>query len=213
MKVNSFPLAMVFLGEYGQGKTAGAKAFIRDYFVKQGAFKPEATFSDVKNGSCWTTDYEGCWSPILYVDATLDGKIDTVTDKVLNFMRVRSIWNRAGAKLKKFAVFDEADRLGYHAQGQLRTLLEKYPGTVTIYTTNKIGSIDPAILSRASGGVFEFKKPGREELLGYLKAILKQEQASLPEDTLEEIIVGCQSVRESVGRLQQEVAVKQCQGD
>lgn len=208
IKTNSFPLAMVFYGDFGQGKTAGAKCFVRDYFVNQGVFKPTATFKDVMNGTQWTTDYEGCWSPVLYVDSTLDSNVECVKDKVLTFMRVRSVWNEAGLRLKKFALFDEADRLGYAAQGALRSLLEKYPGTVTIYTTNKIESVDPAIVSRAAGGVFEFKKPSKDELVQYLKGLLKEERISLSQTTVEEIAIASQSVREAVGKLQQEVALE-----
>jgi replication factor C subunit 3/5 len=213
VKMNSFPLAMVFFGDYGVGKTAGMKAFVRDYFVKVGAFKAEATFNDVKNGVNWTSEFEGSWSPILYVDATLSANIDSVTDSIHNFMCVRSIWNSAGLKLKKMVAIDEADRLGYQSQGKLRSLLEKYPGTVTLYTTNKIGGIDPAIISRASGGVFEFKKPSKDELMKYLRELLKLEHVRLSDEVLEEIAVGSASVRDSVGKLQQEAVLKQCQGD
>lgn len=207
IKANSVPLAMVFYGDYGQGKTAGAKCFIRDYFVKQGVFKPTATFKDVVNSVGWTEEYEGCWTPVLYVDATLDSSVDCIKEKVRSFMRIRSVWNEAGLKLKKFVMFDEADRLGYVAQGALRSLLEKFPGTVTVYTTNKIESMDPAIVSRASGGVFEFKKPAKEDLIQYLRRILKSEKR-LSQLTIEEIAVASRSVREAVGKLQQEVALK-----
>jgi len=213
IKTGSFPLALVFFGEPGQGKTAGAKAFIRDYYVGQGAFKPEATFNDILNGRNWTANFEGCWSPVLYVDSALTSNAETVKDKVLSFMRVRSMWSSNGGKLRKFAVFEEANYLGYAAQGQLRTLMEKYPATVTVYTTNKIEAVDPAIVSRASGGVFEFKKPAKDDLVKYLQGLLKLERVRLSESILEEIAMGSASVRDSVGRLQQEAALKQCQGD
>ena len=205
---NSFPLSMVFYGDYGQGKTAGARAFARDYYVKQQVFKPEAVWKDLLNGANWTEEYEGCWSPVLNIDATLNADVEVVREKVQNFMKVRAMWNAKGLKLKKFAVFDEADRLGYAAQGALRSLLEKYPGTVTIYTTNKIESIDLAIVSRASGGVFEFRKPEKEMLVDHLKRILQTERKTLGVKTIEEIAVASQSVREAVGRLQEEVAVE-----
>jgi len=205
---NSFPLSMVFYGDFGQGKTAGARAFVRDYYVKQQVFKPEATWKAVLNGVNWTEEYEGCWSPVLNIDATLNAEVEVVRDKVQNFMKVRAMWNVKGLKLKKFAVFDEADRLGYASQGALRSLLEKYPGTVTIYTTNKIESVDPAIVSRAAGGVFEFRKPEKQMLVDHLKRILQTERKTLGVKTIEEIAVASQSVREAVGRLQQEVAVE-----
>jgi len=208
VKTNSFPLAMVFYGDYGQGKTAGAKAFVRDYFVNGKVFKAEATFKDMINGVLWTEEYEGCWSPILYVDTATCNDIEAIRDKVQNFMKVRSFWNSAGLKLKKFALFDEADRLGYASQGLLRSLLEKYPGTITIYTTNRIESVDPAIVSRASGGVFEFRKPDKESLEKHLHWILQIEGKSLSAKLIEEIAVASVSVREAVGKLQQEIALE-----
>lgn len=207
VKTNSFPLAMVFYGDYGQGKTAAAKAFIRDYYVNQKVFVAQATCADIIHSAKWTSENEGCWSPVLNIDATITPEVETIKEKVLMFMRVRAMWNLAGSKLKKFVLFDEADRLGYVAQGVLRSLLEKYPGTVTIYTTNRIESVDPAIVSRASGGVFEFRKPDTESLIQHLQKILGREGKIVGRKTVEEIAVASQSIREAVGRLQSEVAV------
>jgi DNA polymerase III delta prime subunit len=207
IKTGKFPLAMVFWGDYGEGKTAGAQCLIRDYYVNQKAVKPEASFADVIYSRQWTEEYEGCWSPVLYVEATLYNDVEMIRDKVRNFMRVRSMWNMAGAKLKKFVLFDEADRLNYQAQGGLRSLIEKYPGTVTIYTTNRIESIDPAIRSRASGGIFNFVKSDKEALMKHLQNILAREELDLKRETLEEIAVASESVRDAVGKLQQEAMV------
>jgi hypothetical protein len=81
--------------------------------VKQQVFKPEAVWKDILNGVNWTEEYEGCWSPVLNIDATLNAEVEAVREKVQNFMKVRAMWNVKGLGLKKFAVFDEADRLGY----------------------------------------------------------------------------------------------------
>jgi DNA polymerase III delta prime subunit len=210
IKTDSFPLAMVFYGEYGQGKTAGAKAFIRDYYVNAKVFMQSANFMDILHSGKWMPDYEGCWSPVLFIDATVTPDVDVIRDKVQMFMRVRAMWNPASGKLKKFILFDEADRLGYASQGALRSLLEKYPGTVTFYTTNRIEGVDPAIVSRAAGGVFEFKKPDKDSLAEHLKDILRWEGKTLSQSTLEEIAIASQSVREAVGKLQQEVAIGEC---
>jgi DNA polymerase III delta prime subunit len=211
VKTGGFPLAMVFYGDYGQGKTAAARAFIRDYYVNSKVFNPSASFMDVLHSVNWMPEYEGCWSPALQIDATVTSEVEVIRERVQTFMRVRAMWNSAGAKLKKFILFDEADRLGYASQGVLRSLLEKYPGTVTIYTTNRIEGVDPAIVSRASGGVFEFKKPDKEVLTKHLCDILRWEQKTLSLSTLEEIAVSSQSVREAVGRLQQEIAIGECE--
>ncbi len=202
VKTGSIPLAMVFYGDYGTGKTTAAKAFVRDYFVLRNMFQRNATFKDVATGSNFNPDLEGAWPPVLYVDATITGDIETIRGRILGFMRVISIRG-----LPKFCIFDEADRLGFSAQGALRSLLEKYPNTRTIYTTNRIESIDEAIVSRASGGVFEFTKPAVGEIVEYLKKILRMEKIRLQESRLEEIVVASASVREAVGRLQQEAIV------
>lgn len=202
VKTGSMPLAMVFHGDYGSGKTASARALVRDYFVFRGIFNRNATFKDIKFGRNFTEDYQGCFPPVLYVDATIAGDIETIRTRVLMFMRCLSIRG-----FPKFAIFDEADRLGFSAQGALRSLLEKYPNTKTIYTTNRLDSVDSAIVSRASGGVFEFKKPSVREIVAYLKRILQKEKLTLAESKLEEVAVGVKSVREAVGRLQQEAIV------
>jgi replication factor C subunit 2/4 len=202
VKTGSIPLAMVFYGDYGSGKTTAAKAFVRDYFVLRNVFKRNATFRDVASGRNFDPDLEGAWPPVLYVDATITGDIETIRSRVLGFMRVISIRG-----MPKFCIFDEADRLGFSAQGALRSLLEKYPNTRTIYTTNRIESIDEAIISRASGGVFEFTKPTVEDIMEHLKKILRMEKIPLHKSRLEEIAVASASVREAVGRLQQEAIV------
>ena len=202
VKTGSMPLAMVFHGDYGTGKTASAKALVRDYFVFRGVFNRSATFKEIRLGRNLCPDYEGCFPPVLYVDATITGDIETIRTRVLMFMRCISIRG-----FPKFAIFDEADRLGFSAQGALRSLLEKYPNTKTIYTTNRLDSVDDAIVSRAAGGVFEFKKPSVKEIADYLKRILQKEALTLEPSKLEEIAVGVKSVREAVGRLQQEAIV------
>ena len=202
VKTGSIPLALVFSGDFGTGKTTAAKAFVRDYFVFRDVFSRDATFKDVAHGRKFNPELEGAWPPVLYVDATLTGNIETIRSLVLRFMRVISVRG-----YPKFCIFDEADRVGFSAQGALRSLLEKHPNTRTIYTTNRIESIDEAIISRASGGVFEFTKPKINEIVGYLKRILQVEQIKLTKSKLEEIAVASASVREAVGRLQQEAIV------
>jgi len=207
VKTGSIPLALVFWGDYGTGKTTAAKAFVRDYFVLRKCFLKTATFRDVSKGLKFHPDLMGAWPPVLYVDATISGTMDTVRNRVLSFMRVISIRG-----MIKFVILDEADRLGFSAQGALRSLIEKYPQTRTIYTTNRLEQIDEAILSRASGGDFQFVKPPIEEIVACLKRILKHEGVKMRGKILEEIAVSSSSVRESVGRLQQEAVLIKSKG-
>jgi len=199
----NFPLAMIFYGPYGTGKTTAAKALVRDYYVLHGLYLPSATFRDVRSGTKVAPEYEGIFPPVLYVDASITRDIDTIRGLVHNFMKTV-----APAGLVKFVIFDEADRLGYDAQRALRALLEKYPKTRTIYTTNELEKIDPAIRSRAAGGIFEFKYPSVEEVTKYLQKICAKEGVVIPDETLRKIAAESESVREAVGRLGTEIALK-----
>ncbi|MFQ6064219.1 MAG: AAA family ATPase [Candidatus Bathyarchaeia archaeon] len=206
VKSGSFPLAMVFHGEFGTGKTTAAKAMVRDYYVRMGLFQPEATFSDVRNATRVTRQYEGIFPPVLYVDASVTRDIDTIRNLVRNFMRTK-----APGGLVKFVIFDEADRLGYDAQGALRVLLEKYPNTRTVYTTNELHKIDPAIRSRAAGGVLAFKYPPVEQVTTYLKNIAEKEGMAISDEKLREIAAESESVREAVGALGTEIALEKAE--
>jgi len=205
-RTGNIPLALIFYGVYGTGKTSAAKAFVRDYYVHRGLFQPDATFQDVRSGSKPAEGYEGIFPPVLIVDAAVTRDIETIRDLVQNFMRTMP-----PAGVIKFVIFDEADRLGYDAQRALRTLLEKYPNTRTIYTTNELNKIDEAIQSRAAGGIFEFKYPDVKDVMGYLKKIAAREGVEVPEDVLGRIASESSSVREAVGKLGTEVAIRQAE--
>lgn len=202
VKSGEFPLAMIFWGEYGTGKTTAAKALVRDYYVGSDLFLSDATFRDVRSGSRVTPEFEGIFPPVLLVDASVTRDIDTIRNLVWNFMKTV-----APKSLIKFVIFDEADRLGYDAQRALRILLEKYPRTRTIYTTNILDKIDPAIQSRAAGGIFEFTYPSVEIVTDYLKGITAKEAVAIPDEKLRSIAADSESVRQAVGRLGTEIAI------
>lgn len=202
VKTGQFPLAMVFYGGFGTGKTTAARALVRDYYVQNGLFLPSATFREIRSGAKTAAGYEGLFPPVLYVDATLTRDIDFIKDHVQMFMKTVS-----PKGLKKFVVIDEADRLSRDAQGALRSLLEKYPNTVTVYTTNNLRAIDEAIVSRAAGAVFEFMKPSVEDVVQYLKRLAGREYAEVSDEKLRQIAVESESLREAVGKLGTEVAI------
>jgi len=202
VRTGAFPLAMIFYGEYGTGKTSATRAMVRDYYVLNGLFQPDVMFRDVRSGSRVMPGYEGLFPPVLYVDASVTRDIDTIRGLVQNFMRTL-----APKGLKKFVIFDEADQMTYDAQRALRALIEKYPNTVTVYTANILSKIDPAIQDRAAGAVFEFKKPSTEELTLHLKKLTTREGVEIPDERLHQIALESTSVREAVGRLGTEVAL------
>jgi DNA polymerase III delta prime subunit len=107
-------------------------------------------------------------------------------------------------KYARFIVIDEADRMGHDCQEVLTSLIEKYPKTRTIWTLNDIDNIMDRIVDRASGGVFEFKKPEPKQIVSRLRQIAKSEKVRIDEEKLKEIAKNAPSVRNAIGMLQQE---------
>ena len=201
-QTGEMPLAIILHGPPGVGKTTSVKAFVRDYYVARGLLMPTASFRDLQAGRNFQAGYEGVFSPVLYVDASVTRDVDYIRNVVMEFMRVI-----APAGMVKFVIFDEADSLSFDAQHTLRSLLEKYPNTRTIYTANNIMRLDPAIQSRAAGGIFEFTKPTTEQVASHLEKIEVKEGVHLPSETLRDIAEKSESVREAVGRLGTEIII------
>lgn len=208
VRTGCVPLAMVFHGDYGTGKTTSAKAFVRDFYVFRGLFRRTATFQDVVHASKVTKDYTGIFPPALFIDATLMrdsfrglSGVDVIRSRVQNFMKY------SVGKWPKFVILDEADRMGFEAQGSLSSLIERYPNTRTLYTTNHLDGIMDRIVSRASGGVLEFKKPQPRSVAAHLRRITKAEHMRVTDRKLLEIAKKAPSVRDAVGMLQQECAI------
>ncbi len=196
------PLALVMHGIFGTGKTTAAKAFTRDYYIHRRLYSPDATWRDIRSGAKLAAGFEGLFPPILYVDAAITRDIDTIRGLVRDFMRTR------GPKgMVKFVIFDEADRLLYDAQGVLRSLIEKFPNTRTIYTANVLNKIDPAIRSRAAGAIMEFVYPSVDEVAKYLQVLVKREGVEIPAEKLQRIARESKSLREAVGQLGSEVSL------
>ena len=92
VKTGSMPQCFVFYGEYGDGKTTAAKAMCRDFYVLRGLFHKDATFRDVTSASNITREYQGIFSPVLYIDASqFKGSetetIEEVKERIHNFMQ------------------------------------------------------------------------------------------------------------------------------
>ncbi|MEM3074225.1 MAG: AAA family ATPase, partial [Nitrososphaerales archaeon] len=203
VSTEQFPLSMIFYGDFGVGKTAAAKALARDYFVKKGLYASDVAFSDIVA--------DPFLSPALFIDASVENDVYTIKERVRRFMQ------HLGLKdAKKIVIFDEADRLGYSAQGALRPLIERYPNTLTIYTTNVLDGIDGAIQSRAAGGIFHFKTPTPMELEELLLNIASKEGLDTSRSDVKElakaISTSAKSPREAVGLLGTEILVWRSEG-
>jgi len=208
VRTGSIPLALIFHGEYGCGKTTCAKAFVRDFYVFRGLFHRDATFLDVSRATKVSREFDGIFPPALFVDATLvrdqqQSAVEVIRTRIQNFMMY------SVGKWIKFIIIDEADRLGFEGQSMLSSLIEKYPNTRTIYTTNYLDDIMDRIVSRAAGGVLEFKKPESKQIVPYLRGISKIQKIRPTDNKLLEIAKRAPSIRDAVGLLQQECAILQ----
>jgi DNA polymerase III delta prime subunit len=124
--------------------------------------------------------------------------VEVIRTRVQNFMQY------SVGKWQRFIIIDESDRMGHDCQEILTSLIEKYPKTRTIWTLNDIDNIMDRIVDRASGGVFEFKKPEPRQIVPRLRQIARSEKAHITEQRLKEIAKNASSVRNAIGMLQQE---------
>lgn len=206
VKTGSFPLSFVFHGFFGEGKTAVAKCFVRDFYVTHGSYKKTSTFNDILAGTNSTRKDE-MFSPVLYLNAgsfkgTFDSAISKeIVDRISKFMKYS-----AGSNIK-FVIADEADLFGFTVQDAISSLIEKHERTRTIWITNYINQIRDRIISRASGGVFEFKKPTNKELAKHLEMICSKEKIKIPKNKITEIVETAPCVRDAIGMLQREAVL------
>lgn len=210
VKTGSMPQCFVFYGEYGDGKTTAAKAMCRDFYVLRGLFHKDATFRDVTSASNITREYQGIFSPVLYIDASqFKGSetetIEEVKERIHNFMQY-SI-----GKWPKFCIVDEADRFGFAVQDNISSFIERYPKTRIIWITNFLDAIRDRIISRAAGGVIGFVKPDPKDVAKYLARIAKEERVKVKSADIMEIATKAPSVRDAVGMLQQKAVMIKCQ--
>jgi replication-associated recombination protein RarA len=210
VKTGSMPQCFVFYGPYGMGKSTSAKAMCRDFYVLRGLFHKDATFRDVVSASNITRDYQGIFSPVLYIDASQfkgseNETIEEVKTRIYDFMRY------SAGKVNKFCVVDESDRFGFAVQDNISSYIERYPSTRIIWITNYLDAIRDRIVSRAAGGVIEFVKPDAEDVAKYLTRIAKAEHAKIKSTDIMEIAEKSPSVRDAVGMLQQKAVIIKCE--
>ena len=131
---------LLFIGPAGTGKTTVARIVVN----KMG-------------GQC------------LELNASDERGIDTIRNKIKNYVRTQSIDGGL-----KFVFLDEADGLSRDAQQSLRTMMEKYSGHCRfILTANYINKIIDPLKSRCN--VIEFGQPDKQDCKNKLGYILEAE--------------------------------------
>ena len=111
----------------------------------------------------------------LYLNASTEGVIDTVRDKLRNFAM------GAGFKPLKIVILDESDGFSREGQGALRNMMESYSAhTRFILTCNYIEKMNPAIVSRCQ--TFEIKPISKREVALKLVSILQSEKITFTQE-------------------------------
>ena len=151
IKEGSIP-HLLFSGAAGVGKTTLAKVLLNELGIES---------------------YD-----ILEINASRDNNVETVRDKIVNFVQMIPFGPF------KCVLLDEADYLTPNAQAILRGVMETYSNTSRfILTCNYPGRIIPALHSRCQG--FHVEKTDQTEFTARVATILVEENIEFDLDTLD----------------------------
>ena len=115
---------------------------------------------------------------ILEINASRDNNVETVRDKIINFVQMIPFGPF------KVVLLDEADYLTPNAQAILRGVMETYSSTSRfILTCNYPNRIIPALHSRCQG--FHVEKTDQTEFTARVATILAEEGVEFNESTLD----------------------------
>jgi len=134
----------------------------------------------------------------LIMNSSDDRKIESVREKVNNFVKTKS--SKVG--IRKVVIMDEVDGMTNIAQDALRNIMESYASNALfILTCNHASKINDAIKSRCV--TIEFTSPDRTEIFNYLKHICDNEKLEYTDDGLKHVInINYPSIRNCVQTLQ-----------
>jgi DNA polymerase III delta prime subunit len=134
---------------------------------------------------------------ILEINASRENNVDTVRDKIINFVQMIPFGEF------KVVLLDEADMLSMSAQAVLRGVMETYSGhSRFILTCNYPNKIIPAIHSRCQG--FHFEKTDQTEFTARVATILVSENVDFDLDTLDTYVkLTYPDLRKCINALQQ----------
>lgn len=130
--------------------------------------------------------------PFLWINASLDGRIDTLKETIQNFCVNYSLDSENENSIK-VVVLDEVERSSDSFFDAFRGVIEKYAGTTRfILTTNFINKIPDAILSRFESLNFNFEDNEENELIKKylirLKHIIKIENIDIEDKAIIKLV-------------------------
>lgn len=136
---------------------------------------------------------------ILEINASRDNNVDTVRDKIVNFVQMIPFGPF------KVVLLDEADYLTPNAQAILRGVMEQYSSTARfILTCNYPNRIIPAIHSRCQG--YHVEKTDQTEFTARVATILVTEGIDFDLDTLDTYVkASYPDLRKCINMVQQNV--------
>ena len=170
---------LLLSGAAGIGKTTLAKILINEIGIE---------------------DYD-----VLEINASRDNNVDTVRDKIINFVQMIPFGPF------KVVLLDEADYLTPNAQAILRGVMETYSNhSRFILTCNYPNRIIPALHSRCQG--FHIEKTDITEYTARVATILVEENIEFDLDTLDTYVkVAYPDLRKCINMVQQNVSEGQLQ--
>jgi replication factor C small subunit len=164
---------LLLSGNAGIGKTTLAKMLIHEIGIE---------------------DYD-----VLEINASRDNNVDTVRDKIINFVQMIPFGPF------KVVLLDEADYLSPNAQAALRGVMEEYHATARfILTCNYPNRIIPAIHSRCQG--FHVERTDITEFTARVATILVDEGVDFDLETLDTFVKATYpDLRKCINLVQQNV--------
>ena len=173
VKEGSIP-HLLFSGAAGIGKTTLAKVLLNELAI------PEFD--------------------ILEINASRENNVDTVRDKIVNFVQMIPFGPF------KVVLLDEADYLTPNAQAILRGVMETYSSTSRfILTCNYPNRIIPALHSRCQG--FHVEKTDQTEFTARVATILVTESVDFDLDTLDTFVkISYPDLRKCINLVQQNIS-------
>ena len=136
---------------------------------------------------------------VLEINASRDNNVDTVRDKIINFVQMITFGPF------KVVLLDEADYLTPNAQAILRGVMETYSNhSRFILTCNYPNRIIPALHSRCQG--FHIEKTDKTEFTARVATILVTEGVDFDLDTLDTYVLAAYpDLRKCINAVQQNV--------
>ncbi len=126
---------------------------------------------------------------VLFINASMEGNIDTIRTKVLQFASSVSMTGS-----KKITILDECDRMSAASQDSLKSFIEEYSANNTIiFTSNHTGRIIDALKSRCKSFDFNPLSFEKQEVVKmFLKrvfSILKTENVEFDQKIVAEFVI------------------------